>query len=314
MKKLILHSILALMPLFAIAQSDPHVTMFMYNKLLYNPGYAGSRDMTSVNALYRNQWAGIPGAPKTISITADGPAGSYMLPFRHVATGISVTNEKVGIENNTAIKGYYAYRIKLAKSVLSLGLSGGGSFYSAAYSNLTPFQQYDQNLTTDVRNAFLPNFGTGAYWCTEKYYLGLSVPSLLENKYDKKGTQIARQVRGYYLSAGYVYELNSVIKLKPQVLARIARNSDYGLPFNCDINLSAIAYDRLMIGATYRTDKSLSAIAHIQVTQFINMGYSYDYLLSDIAPYARGAHEFVVGLDLVRDRLKYTTPRFSKSF
>ena len=69
-----------------------------------------------------------------------------------------------------------------------------------------------------------------------------------------------------------------------------------------------------MIGASYRTDKSFSAIAHVQVTQFINMGYSYDYLLSDIAPYARGAHEFVVGLDLVRDRLKYTTPRFSKSF
>ncbi len=302
------------MPLFALAQSDPHVTMFMYNKLLYNPGYAGSRDMTSGNAQYRNQWAGIPGAPKTISVTADGPAGSYMLPFRHVATGISFTNEKVGIENNTTIKGYYAYRVKLTKSILSLGLSGGGSFYSAAYSNLTPFQQNDQNLTTDVRNAFLPNFGTGAYWSTEKYYVGVSVPSLLENKYDKKGTQIARQVRGYYLSGGYVYELNSTVKLKPQILARIARNSDYGLPFNCDINLSAIAYDRLMIGATYRTDKSFSAIAHVQVTQFINMGYSYDYLLSDIAPYARGAHEFVVGFDLVRDRLKYTTPRFSKSF
>ncbi len=314
MKQRILYGLLALLPFCVQAQSDQHYTMFMYNKLLYNPGYAGSRDVTSVNAQYRNQWAGIPGAPKTMNISVDGLAGSYMKPFRKVATGLNITNEKAGIETNTNIRAYYAYRIRFSKSVLSMGLQAGGSFYTALYSNLSPYQQTDQNLTTDVRNAFLPNFGTGAYWYSDKYYIGLSVPSMLQNKYDRNGTQIAKQVRGYYLSAGYVYRLNDIIQLKPQVLARLAGNSNYGLPFSCDLNVSAIAYDRIMAGVTYRTDKSIAAIVHVQATQRINIGYAYDYLMSDIAPYARGAHEFVVGYDINRDRLKFTTPRFSKAF
>lgn len=306
--------LLLLFPVFASAQSDQHYTMFMYNKLLYNPAYTGSRDVTSINAQYRSQWAGITGAPKTLNFTADGPVGTYMKPFRPVAVGGSVTNEKIGVENNTHIRAYYAYRLQLQKSVLSFGLSGGGTMYSANYSNLSPQQINDPNLATNVSNAFLPNFGAGVYWSADNYYIGLSLPNLLENRYDKNGTQIARQIRGYYLSAGYVYTVNDVFKLKPQVLARYAGNSDYKLPFSCDINVSAIAYDRLMVGVTYRTDKSLAATLHMQVTTRINIGYSYDYLMSDIAPYARGAHEIAIGYDIVRENSKFLTPRFIKKF
>lgn len=315
MKKLVkLMTGLLALPLAGICQSDQHYTMFMYNKLYYNPGYTGSRDVTSFNAQYRNQWSGIPGAPKTLNISVDAPVGSYMRPFRKVALGMSVTNEKVGIENNTNLRAYYAYRIRFSKSVLSLGLTGGGSLYTALYSNLNAYQQNDQNLTTDVRNAFLPNFGAGAYWSSDKAYVGLSIPSMLQNKYDKNGTQIAKQIRGYYLSAGYVYQLNETIKLRPQILARYAMNGQSKLPLNFDINASAIAYDRIMAGITYRTDKSLAGVVHIQATQHLNIGYSYDFLMSDIAPYARGAHEIVVGYDISKERLKFTTPRFSKAF
>lgn len=314
MKKYWLYCLLLLLPWQLVAQSDQHYTMFMYNKLLYNPGYAGSREVMSVNTQYRSQWAGIAGAPKTLNFSADGLVGSYMRAFRPVAVGVSVTNEKVGVENNTHLRAYYAYRLRLKKSVLSFGLMGGGSLYSAGYSSLNPYQLNDQNLAADINNAFLPNFGAGAYWSADNYYIGLSVPSMLENKYDKNGTQIARQIRGYYLSAGYVYTLNETIKLKPQVLARYAGNGDYKLPFNCDINISAIAYDRIQAGVTYRTDKSLGAIVHVQVTSRINVGYAYDYLMSDIAPFARGAHELVLGYDFVKEHLKFATPRFSKAF
>lgn len=303
-----------LMPLAAICQSDQHYTMFMYNKLYYNPGYTGSRDITSVNAQYRNQWSGIPGAPKTLSISADAPVGSYMRPFRKVALGMSIANEKVGIENNTNVRAYYAYRIRLEKSVLSLGLNAGGSIYSARYSQLNAYQQNDLNLTTDVLNVFLPNAGVGAYWSKENMYAGISIPSMLQNKYDKNGSQIAKQIRAYYLCAGYVHQLNETIKLKPQTLLRYATGGQRKLPLNADINLSAIAYDRIMAGLTYRTDKSISGIVHIQATQFLNIGYSYDFLMTDLAPYARGAHEIVVGYDITRERLKFATPRFSRPF
>ncbi len=297
------------------AQSDQHYTMFMYNKLLYNPGYTGSRDVTSINAVYRNQWTGIPGAPKTMNISADAPIGTYMKPFRKTATGLSVNNEKMGVENNTNFRAYYAYRIQFSNSVLSLGLSAGAAFYSATYSNLSLYQQNDPNYNNNVVNAFLPNFGAGAYWSGTKFYCGLSVPSMLQNYYDKEQSQLtSKQIRAYYLSGGYVFDLNDAISLQPQVLARYAINSKYSLPFNADINLSAIAYDRLLVGATYRTDKSIELLAHVQATKRINIGYAYDYMVSGLNGYSGGTHEIVIGYDVVHDNPKFLTPRFIRKF
>lgn len=300
------------------AQSDQHYTMFLYNKLLYNPAYAGSRDITSINAVYRDQWNEIKGAPKTFNLSVDAPVGMYMKPFRKVALGFSLDNERIGVENNTDFMAYYAYRIKLEKSVLSFGLRAGSRIYSANYDQLNPFQGNDQNLVQNIKSAFLPNAGAGIYWSGNEFYLGASVPNLLQNYYDKNTNTIviskAKEVRGYYLNGGYVAPINDIIKLEPQILARYAGNSKFNLPFNCDINLSAIAYDRLLVGLTYRTDKSFEGIVHMQVLKHLNIGYAYDYLLSPLQGYNGGAHEFVVGFDFSRDDSKYTTPRFVKSF
>jgi type IX secretion system PorP/SprF family membrane protein len=310
-----LYFLALLLPMCAAAQSDQHYTMFMYNKLLYNPGYAGSREVLSVNALYRNQWTGIPGAPKTINIAADAPVGSYMRPFRPVSAGVSVTNEKVGGENTTLLRTYYAYRIKMKQSTLSMGISAGANLYSANYSDLTLHQQNDPNFNANISNAILPAFGAGAYWSGSNFYCGLSVPSMLQNYYDKnQPTRTSQQIRAFYLSGGYVFTLNETIKLQPQLLARYAVNRNYQLPFSTDINLSAIAYDRLLLGCTYRTDKSVAFIAHMQATTRINIGYAYDHAMSALNGVAGGSHELVLGYDLIRDNSKFLTPRFIKKF
>jgi type IX secretion system PorP/SprF family membrane protein len=304
----------------ALAQTTvtPHYSMFMYNKLIYNPGYAGSRNLTSVNALYRNQWVGIDGAPRNFSVSIDGPVGSYMKPFRHVALGLSVSNESAGVLNNTNIMAYYAYRIQVKKTVLSFGLQAGASMLSAKYSDLNPFQAGDAALTKDLKNEMLPNFGAGVYWRGDKFYVGASVPSLLENFYDKDNKTVSskenRQIRSYYLSGGYVFTLSENFKLEPQVLGRYAGNGNYQLPASADFNLSAIFYDRLMIGATYRTDQSVEALIHLQVTKNLNIGYSYDYATKVLNGFTGGSHEFVLGFDFVRDNNKYINPRFINLF
>lgn len=301
-----------------MSQSDQHYTMFMYNKLLYNPGYAGSRDVISANAIYRDQWGKISGAPKTMNLSVDAPISTYMKPFRPMALGLSMTNETVGVEQNIDVKIYYAYRVMLKNSVLSFGLSGGINLYSASYDKLILFQQNDPNFSYNINNAMLPNFGAGVYWSSSNYYCGFSAPNILENYYDKHelklNDKIARQIRSYYLSGGYVYSLNSTIKLVPQLMIRYAINSDYRLPINCDINLSAIAHERILFGFTYRTDKSMEVILHVQVTKKLNFGYSYDYLFSALNGYNGGTHEIILGYDFVRDISKFVTPRFIKKF
>lgn len=300
----------------ASAQSDLHYTMFLYNKLLYNPGYTGSRDITSINSCYRNQWTGINGAPKTFNVTFDAPVGNYMRPFRHVAAGASLSSESIGVERYTNLMGYYAYRIQLKDAVLSMGLRGGLKTYSADYGQLNLSQMNDAAFTQDVRGALLPNAGAGVYLYGAEFYAGISVPNLFQNYYDKNQSMesIAKEVRGYYGCGGYVFTVNDIVKLEPQILMRYAGNGKYNLPFNGDINMSGIFYDRLLVGITYRSDKSFEGIVHVQATKNINVGYAYDYLVSGLSRYDKGTHEFVVGFDLVRDNSKYITPRIIRAF
>ena len=241
-----------------------------------------------------------------------------MKPFRNVAIGASITNETLGVENNTAIKAYYAYRIHLNSSTVSFGLSAGVDLYSADYNKLNLFQQNDPNFTYNIKNAALPNFGAGIYWSADNFYVSGSVPNMLQDYYDKHEVKVnnvlAREIRGYYLGGGYVYTLNETIKLLPQILARYAINGDYQLPFSCDFNGTVIIYDRFMLGLTYRTDKSAEFIAHVQATKKLNIGYAYDYLMSNLQGYGGSTHEIVLGWDFVRDESKYLTPRFIKKF
>ena len=305
------------LPLCANAQNHPHYTMFMYNKLLFNPAYAGNKNMTTVNAAYRSQWTGLNGAPKTFSVAVDGPVGNYVKPFRRVALGLSASNEQLGITNNTNLAAYYAYRIPMEKSVISFGLQAGGSLYSAKYSDLNTFQVGDNALKQDVNNSFLPNFGAGIYWSGEKHYISASAPNLLQNYYDdnrRSDDFSGKQLRSYYLSGGYVFTISDNFKLEPQVMGRYAGNSKYQLPVNVDMNLSAIFYDRLLLGVTYRTDKSIEGILHVQATKHLNVGYSYDYTVSGLNGYNNGSHEVVLGIDFIRDNNKYTNPRFIKAF
>ena len=309
---------LLVMPHVLMAQDHPHYTMFMYNKLIYNPAYAGNKNMMSVNAAYRNQWTGIDGAPRNYNVAIDAPIGSYMKPFRPVALGLSFNNESVGVTDNTNIMAYYAYRIRLAKTILSFGIQAGASLYSANFTELSAGQQGDAALMNNINNAFLPNIGAGIFWSGERFYTGASVPNLIENYYDKESNALtnrhARQMRSYYLTGGYIFPVTDNFKIQPQVMARYAGNDKYQQPLNADFNLSFIFFNRLLLGATYRTDNTIDGIVHLQVTQRINIGYAYGYATSQLERFNNGTHEIVLGFDFVRDLNKYVNPRFVKPF
>ena len=92
------------------AQQAPMYTHYMYNTLVVNPGYAGSRDALTVTALHRSQWVSFAGAPKTQTITMHAPLRS-----QHLGVGLSVLNDKIGPGNNTSIIADFAYRMNLSK-------------------------------------------------------------------------------------------------------------------------------------------------------------------------------------------------------
>lgn len=55
------------------AQQDAQYTQYMFNTMSVNPAYAGSRGQLSIAALYRSQWVGLDGAPKTQTLNLHSP-------------------------------------------------------------------------------------------------------------------------------------------------------------------------------------------------------------------------------------------------
>jgi len=76
MKKVLIAFVLVVVSFEAItAQQDAQYTQYMYNTLVVNPAYAGSRGLLSLNGLHRSQWIGVDGAPTTQTLSLHSPVG-----------------------------------------------------------------------------------------------------------------------------------------------------------------------------------------------------------------------------------------------
>ena len=210
----------------AHAQYEPMFTQYMFNETFINPAYAGSHENMATALLYRNQWTGIDGAPKTQTFNIHGAAGDK----KKVGLGLSMMNENIGVTHQFAVYADFAYRILMPNSTLSFGLQGGFVNNEEKYTDVHTITPGDNQFLADVKKYFLPNFGFGMYYYKERFYAGLSIPRLLENKIDpSKPDEVARNFGNlqrwhYYLATGYVLDLNESLKFKPSVMIKAVQN------------------------------------------------------------------------------------------
>lgn len=284
----------------SIAQQDPMYTQYMFNALALNPAYAGSRNVISATALYRNQWSGIKGAPETTTFTIDAPIND-----KKIGLGLQVFNDKLGITNTTGIVASGAYRIRMNKGTLSFGLQGSLSNFRANYQNV----ELDQAGNTDVAfqdnvNSTLFNIGTGIYYNSDKFYVGLSAPQLVPNQL--ASTQLSKQEIHLFLTAGIVFALNEDFKLKPSILVKQVE----GAPIEGDLNAMFWIKDVVGLGAQYRTNADISGLFEIQATPQVRIGYAYDHSVTTIQSFNSGSHEIMLRYEFGYEKSKFISPRF----
>jgi len=131
--------------------------------------------------------------------------------------------------------------------------------------------------------------GFGAYYHTEKLFVGASASHLTEGdiKYGDITTKLARH---YYLQAGYGVDLTSSLELKPCVLVKTDAAST-----QVDINANLVIDKKYWGGVSYRLQDAVVIMAGIEIIPNLKVGYSYDLTLSDIKTYSSGTHEVMVG-------------------
>ncbi|SDB41769.1 type IX secretion system membrane protein, PorP/SprF family [Flavobacteriaceae bacterium MAR_2010_188] len=287
LKIILLQGLLLLMPVFSIAQQLPQFSQYMYNTISINPAYAGSREIMVINLLNRNQWVGVNGAPVTQTLSVHSS-----VPGTKLGLGLSVINDKLGYDNTTYIYSDVSYTLNLSdKYWLAFGLKVGASKFSLdddiyndpAYNN-DPYLDY-------LYNGWDPNFGVGIYFRSDKFYMGLSSPKLVNYKKRSDLDYIPIDRVSYYLNGGYLWEYNSSnLKFKPTFLLKYTN----GAPLSVDVTGNVLLYDKLWLGLSYRLKDSFGAMANFNIAKGLNIGYAYDYITSDLAPFTSGSHEIIL--------------------
>ncbi|HEX8549557.1 MAG TPA: PorP/SprF family type IX secretion system membrane protein, partial [Cytophagaceae bacterium] len=212
MKQIILFIFLVCTCKHAYAQQYPLIGQYMFNKLFYNPAFAGTNESMNATVFYRHQWAGFSGAPKTFLFNIDAP-----IQNQKAGIGLNLMNDSRGVTNQTDMYLNYAYRIPVAnETTLSMGIKGGASYFRSGLTNLNPEkdeQIFDENITS----ALLPKVGFGLYLYNPTFYAGISTPDLVTYDPNKifassNGKTFSNR-KNYLLTAGYNLYVNELITL-----------------------------------------------------------------------------------------------------
>jgi len=304
--KIVLFCLFAVLSVSSFGQQDPMFTLYMNDPTLINPAYAGTRGNMSLNGVFRKQWVGMQWQPTTTSISANSPFLNNT-----IGVGFSFMNDQIGPMQQNGFYVDYAYHLLLPnKQNLSLGLKAGFTSLNLNLLDLTVIDWDDVVLMNDYSNAFMPNFGVGAYYYTDKFYAGFSVPLLLKNGLYKDKNRyeiVSREDRVYILTGGGIFTLiEPILKLKPTVLFRAVSGS---VP-SAELSATLIAYDRVWLGALYRIGDATALHGRFQVTNQLQIGYSYDLTNSDLRPLNRGTHEVLINYVFTRRGERILSPRY----
>lgn len=269
------------------SQQLPNYTQYLYNMQVINPAFAGYRSDLSISVLSRDQWVGVPGAPTTRTFALNARTS------RGLALGTTVIQDEIGLSKITNANLDASYTIITSRySRLALGLKGGITFFNNNLSNaITP----DNDVYASNSGRYF-NIGFGALFYNRNFYLGLSIPYLLESpqfyiQNNFNNNSIAEH-QNIFLSTGYLYEISEDFMFKPSTMVRYTTLS----PISIDVNANVLYKEFLEAGLSYRFNNSISGLFTLIINKKFRVGYAYDYKINT-AIGNFNTHEFILHMD-----------------
>lgn len=310
--------------LLARAQQKPHYTQYILNQYIINPALTGIENYIDVKLSHRHQWVGLDGAPVTTYLTVHGPIGkkdfrtsatSFRVPGEnprgksyweeytaaepHHGIGLQVVNDRTGPLN--MFSGYvtYAYHIGLsARTSLAAGFGVGFTNLSLNTNKLdfgivTPVDP--AVYTSKGLNYFRPDFNAGLYLYSADYFIGLSAQQIIPQKVSFSDNNVkstdGRFVPHLFATAGYRFLVNEDFNITPSVMVKYINP----VPVQAEFNAKLQYLDLAWIGASYRTGEGFAGMLGMNISNTLNVGYSYDYTTSNLNTVSKGTHELLVG-------------------
>jgi type IX secretion system PorP/SprF family membrane protein len=300
------------------AQQLPQFSQYVFNGLHINPAYAGYKGDGYIQTTYRSQWINFPGAPKTLSFTADLSANEGRMGL-----GVTYLKDRIGLTESNVGMLTYSYRIATGdKSMLSLGVSAGISEYAFDPTEMVAVKNPDPLLPSSRVAATTPNMNTGLFFHSDKFYAGLSAYNLIGRRaLLRQDIAVAFHDFHYYFTVGGMVRLADDVQLKPSVLIKQVKGS----PTSYDLNAMFLFRERLWLGGSFRSNvrvfedqlqedlskrNAVALVMEYFVLPSMRIGYAYDYNLNALNSYRTESHELSVGVYLNRQRKIIYNPRW----
>jgi type IX secretion system PorP/SprF family membrane protein len=275
----------------------------MYNPSVINPAYSGSLGYGTLFSLYRTQWIGLEGSPKTLNL-------AYHEPIENSNLGIggNLLHDEIGPSTTTSFAVDLSYTIAFEnESRLAFGIKAGGALLNIDYTKLNHYNPSDVSFRNNINSQFSPNIGAGLFYYNENSYLGLSVPMLLQTKrYDEFAYSDANRRQHFYLMGGKVFDLSYNVKFKPAFVTKMVA----GAPLQVDLTGNFLINEKFTVGVAYRWSAALSALVGFKVNDRISIGYGYDRETTRLSNFNSGSHELLFQFDLFKIKQQIETPRF----
>lgn len=322
MKKTLLWIWLLMIGGQAFAQQKPHYTQYILNQFIINPAIAGIENYTDIKLSHRQQWVGIQDAPVTTYFTAhtalgkknfestatsyvgdgENPRGrafyeSYESAHPHHGVGMQVINDQTGPINRFSAYAVYAYHIGITPTTsISAGLGAGVTNISLNADKLRFNTQVDPAVFgSGTLNRLKPDLMAGVYLYSRDWFAGISAQQIVPQKIDFSDGAVTtlkgKQVPHLFISAGYRVLVGDNFNLIPSLMLKYVNPT----PLQGDFNAKLQYRDKAWVGASIRTGEGFAAMAGLNVSPSLNIGYSYDYATSRINTFSKGTHEILVG-------------------
>jgi type IX secretion system PorP/SprF family membrane protein len=288
MKKFIIYFTIIIAAVNINAQQDYQITHYMFDNLSFNPGYAGMNKNISATMIGRQQWSGFAGSPTTALINIHAPVS-----ILRGGLGLTYVSDQLGFEKNSVARLNYSYHLGIGAGQLGIGVSAGIIQKSIAAQWKTPSGNpwsQDNSIKGENMSGTVPDINIGLFYKTRDLYFGFSTTHL--GGFNMENLNI-QNVHHYWVTAGYDYELNADLKLRPSLLIKSDASSSI-----MDININALFKNMVWGGLTYRFGDEIAPMLGYQHPftdgSILRVGYAYGITTSVIGNYSNGSHDIML--------------------
>lgn len=276
----------------------------MFNQMVINPAYAGSKEVIEAKMLARTQWVGVDGAPNTQTLSVHGP-----LKKKRVGLGGHLIADQIGPKKMVGVFGAYAYRLPILQGNLAMGLRFGVYNYSYNWGKVDYKDNNDPYAGLATTRTTTPSADFGLYYNNDIMYAGVAATHIFNGRItplknpNGDNAQLSPHIFATY---GIGFRVNEQLVLNPSFVIKATKAA----PMNVDISCNALLDDKIWVGVSVRSNFGFVVLAQYYLTDKLKMGYAYELGTNAFERNTKGTHEIMIGYDFNLYKSKILSPRY----